>query len=181
MKKLIVKTRLKNEKRFFRQLESIGVELSGVIWQHERIYVPAEYRPHMNFPRLVMRTEVVATDQPARYYLYLKRHIEDSGVDVMNFTSVGNYTEATGLVHQLGFRKMAEVSRQRQQVKLDEKTRIYVDKVEGVKGRFLKIEAELDEDTPVGALRKQIDQIMGLLGQDEYVEKTYAELLDEND
>ena len=180
MKKLIVKTRLKNEKRFFRQLESIGVELSGVIWQHERIYVPAEYRPHMNFPRLVMRTEVVATDQPARYYLYLKRHIEDSGVDVMNFTSVGNYTEATGLVHQLGFRKVAEVSRQRQQVELDAKTRIYVDTVEGVPGTFLKIEAELDEDTPVGALRKEVEKIMGLFGQAEFVEKTYAELLDEN-
>lgn len=180
MKKLIVKTKLKDRKKFFRQVEAIGLELTPVIWQHERIYWPAEYKPHRNYPRLVMRTEVVTTEQPAKYYLYLKRHIEDSGVDVMNFTPVGDYTEATGIVHQLGFRKVAEVSRQRQQVELDAKTRIYVDTVEGVPGTFVKIEAELDEDTPVGALRKEVEKIMGLFGQDEFVEKTYAELLDEN-
>lgn len=180
MKKLIVKTKLKDRKGFFRQVEAIGLELSPVIWQHERIYWPAEYKPHRNYPRLVMRTEVVATDQPAKYYLYLKRHIEDSGVDVMNFTPVGDYTEATGIVHQLGFRKVAEVSRQRQQAELDTKTRIYIDKVEGVPGTFLKIEAELDEDTPVGALKKEMEEVMKLFGQEEYIEKTYAELLDES-
>ncbi len=35
----------------------------------------------MNYPRLVMRTEVRTTAQPAEYFMYLKRHIEDSGVD----------------------------------------------------------------------------------------------------
>ena len=32
----------------------------------------------------------------------------------------------------------------------------------------------------MGALRKEVEKIMGLFGQDEFVEKTYAELLDEN-
>ena len=177
MKKLIVKTKLVDEKRFWRQAESIGMEVSPVVWQHERIYLPAEYKPHRNYPRLVMRTEVVKTDEPARYYLYLKRHIEDSGVDVVNFTAVGDYTEATGLVHQLGFRKVAEVSRQRQEVELDAKTRIYIDRVEGLEGVYLKIEVELDEGAGVGAMRKQIGEILGLLGQEETVEKTYAELM----
>ena len=43
----------------------------------------------MNYPRLVMRTEVRTTAQPAEYFMYLKRHIEDSGVDCVNFTRVG--------------------------------------------------------------------------------------------
>ena len=98
-------------------------------------------------------------------------------MDVVNFTAVGDYTEATGLVHQLGFRKVAEVSRQRQEVELDAKTRIYIDKVEGLEGVYLKIEVELDEGAGVGAMRKQIGEILGLLGQEETVEKTYAELM----
>lgn len=177
MKKLIVKSQLKDRRVFDRQIQSIGLVPSEVIWQHERVYRPSDYRPRMNYPRLVMRTEVRATDQPAEYFLYLKRHIEDSGVDMINFTPVGDYTEATGIVHQLGFRKVAEISRQRQEIEVDARTKIYIDTVEGISGSFVKIEAELADDVPVEALRQEIFATLALLKQDEYLTQTYAELL----
>lgn len=177
MKKLIVKSALINPGRFYNQLAAIGQEMSPVIWQHERVYLPSGYKPEQNLPRLVLRTEVRTTERPAEYFLYLKRHIEDSGVDWTNFTGVTNYTEATGIIHQLGFRKTAEVSRQRRELWLDDRTVIYVDIVEGLKGEFLKIEAELEEDEPVEVLRKDLFKILSMLGQKTFMMQSYFELL----
>lgn len=177
MKKLIVKSRLADRERFDQQIAGIGMELSPVIWQHERIYLPHDYRPAMNFPRLVMRTEVKTTEQPATYVMYLKRHIEDSGVDWVNYTQVKDYTEASGIVHQLGFRKVAEVSRQRQELRLDERTVIYVDTVDGIDGQFIKLEAELDENESVDALRADLFTILMMLGQETFVMQPYFDLV----
>jgi predicted adenylyl cyclase CyaB len=177
MKKLIVKSQLLDRGAFERQIAGIGMEMSPVIWQHERVYLPSEWRPNMNYPRLVMRTEVRTTEQPAEYFMYLKRHIEDSGVDYVNFTRVGDYTEATGMIHQLGFRKAAEVSRQRREVWLDNRTVIYLDEVEGVQGPFLKIEAEMDENESVEALRTDLFTILSMLGQKAFTMQAYFQIL----
>ncbi len=177
MKKLIVKSQLLDRGAFERQIAGIGMEMSPVIWQHERVYLPSEWRPNMNYPRLVMRTEVRTTEQPAEYFMYLKRHIEDSGVDYVNFTRVGDYTEATGMIHQLGFRKAAEVSRQRREVWLDNRTVIYLDEVEGVQGPFLKIEAEMDENESVEALRTDLFTILSMLGQKAFMMQAYFQIL----
>lgn len=179
MKKLIVKTQLADPERFNNRAERIGLEFSPTIWQHERIYAASDYRRGMNQPRLVLRTEVRSTDQPAQYYLYLKRHIEDSGVDVVNFTPVGDYTEATGIVHQLGFRKIAEISRQRREKILDAQTALYLDIVEGLNGMFLKAEAGLEDGVPVEALRKELFRTLELFGQKTFVLQTYADLMTE--
>lgn len=177
MKKLIVKSQLPDRAKLDRQLTNIGMELSPVIWQHERVYLPHDYRPEMNFPRLVMRTEVRATDQPAVYSMYLKRHIEDSGVDWVNYTDVKDYTEASGIIHQLGFRKVAEISRQRQELWLDDKTVIYLDKVEGLNGYYLKLEAELMEGDSVDLLRQDLFNILKMLGQETFVMQAYFGLV----
>lgn len=177
MKKLIVKSQLMDRMVVDQQLAGIGLEWSPVIWQHERIYLPHDYRPAMNFPRLVMRTEVRSTEQPAAYAMYLKRHIEDSGVDWINFTQVKDYTEASGIIHQLGFRKVAEVSRQRQEVWMDEKIVLYLDKVEGLETSYLKIESELRDDEPVDALRRDLFKILSTLGQTTFTMQAYFDLL----
>ena len=179
MRKLIVKSQLVDRAKFDRKLANIGMVLSSAIWQHERVYVAHDYRPRMNYPRLMLRTEVAATDQPARYALRLKRHIEDSGVDWVNSTLVADYTEATMMIHQLGYRKMTEVSRQRQELILDERTVIYLDTLEGVPQPFLKIEAELTDEMSVEAVRKELFTTLDLLGQETFLMQTYAELMTE--
>ena len=177
MKKLIVKSQLPDRASLDTQLTNIGMELSPVIWQHERVYLPSDYRPAMNFPRMVMRTEVRSTDKPATYAMYLKRHIEDSGVDWVDFTEVKDYTAASGIIHQLGFRKVAEISRQRQELWLDDKTVIYLDKVESLPEHFIKIEAELSEDEPVDLLRRDLFNILQMLGQTTFTMQTYFDLI----
>ncbi len=177
MKKLIVKSQLPDRRALDQQIENIGIELSPVIWQHERVYLPSDYRPGMNYPRLVMRTEVRSTEQPAVYSMYLKRHIEDSGVDWVNFTEVKDYTEASGIIHQLGFRKVAEISRQRQELWIDDKTVLYVDKVEGLNNHYVKLEAEVIGDEPIEPLRRDLFNILGMLGQETFIMQAYFDLM----
>lgn len=177
MKKLIVKSQIEQPEVFLNRVEAAKLEFSPAIWQHERIYVPRGYRPGLNAPRLVMRTEIITTEQPATYYLYLKRHIEDSGVDWINLTAVGDYTEASGIIHQLGYRKVAEVSRQRRELDLDGRTVIYLDQVEGLEGMFLKLEFVLDDLTPVEAARQELFTTLSLFGQETFLLQTYADLL----
>ena len=176
MKRLIVKSRLLDEAGFEAQIAGIGSELSPVIWQHERVYVPHNYREGQNLPRMITRTEVRDTNSPAIYSLHLKRHIEDSGIDWVNTTQVSDYNETSGIIHQLGFQKVAEISRQRRELRLDERTVIYLDKVEGLNEPFLKIEADLEDGEPIDALRGDLFRILSMLGQKTFLMETYANL-----
>lgn len=176
MKMLIVKSRLLDEANFYAQIAGIGEEMSPVIWQHERVYVPHNYREGQNLPRMITRTEVRNTNAPAVYSLHLKRHIEDSGIDWVNMTMVSDYNETSGIIHQLGFQKIAEISRQRRELRLDERTILYLDQVEGIATPYLKIEARLEEGEPVDALRGDLFKILEMLGQKTFVMETYAKL-----
>ncbi len=177
MKKLIAKSQLLNQSDFEYRLQSVGMELGPTVWQHERIYLPSDWQYGRNMPRLVLRTEVYAVDQPAFYSIYLKRHIEDSGIDIVDLTSVGDYTEAANIIHQLGFRKTAEVSRQRRELSLDSHTAIYLDQVEGVHDAFVKIEAEVKDGDHVEALKVDLLNTLAMLGQKTYTEQPYFDLM----
>ena len=91
MKKVIVKCKLKDKKDFERKLHDIEMDFSPVYWLHDRVYVPRNYQGHANYPRLVLRTEMKAVDKPAKYILIMRRHIEDSGIDIINETVVKDY------------------------------------------------------------------------------------------
>ncbi len=177
MKKLIVKSQLLNQEDFEYRLAAIGMQLNQTIWQHERIYLPSDWQYGRNMPRLVLRTEVYSTDQPAFYSIYLKRHIEDSGLDIVDLTPVGDYTEAANIIHQLGFRKTAEVSRQRRELALDSHTAIYLDQVEGIRDAFLKIEAEVKDNDRIEALKVELLNTLAMLGQKSYTEQPYFDLM----
>ena len=73
MKKVILKCKLKNHDAFEQKLSDIDLDFSPIYWQHDRVYVPKNYKPNSNFPRLIMRTEMKAVDKPAKYYYILKR------------------------------------------------------------------------------------------------------------
>ena len=177
MKKIVLKSQVADQARLEQKLADIGSEFAPAVWQHERIYWPSDFKPGMNQPRMILRTEVTDTDQPANYRLFLKRHIEDSGVDYVNSTQVADYTEMTGIIHQLGFRKAAEISRQRRELRLDAQTVLYLDTIEGVDGSFLKIEIESLNDEPVEVVRRTLFATLRLLGLETFVTQTYAEML----
>ncbi len=177
MKKVVLKSRVPDLAKLEKKMSNIGMAFSPAVWQSERIFWPSDFRPGMNQPRLVLRTEVAQTDQPATYYLYLKRHIEDSGLDFVHMTTVGDYAEAIEIVKQMGYREAADVSRQRRTLQLDGHTVLYLDTVEGIDGVFLKLEVEMLEEAPVDAVRATLFETLSLLGLETFMMQTYAELL----
>ncbi len=177
MKKVVLKSQVPDLAKLEKKMSNIGMAFSPAVWQSERIFWPSDFRPGMNQPRLVLRTEVAQTDQPATYYLYLKRHIEDSGLDFVHMTTVGDYAEAIEIVKQMGYREAADVSRQRRTLQLDGYTVLYLDTVEGIDGVFLKLEVEMLEEAPVDAVRATLFETLSLLGLETFMMQTYAELL----
>lgn len=168
MKKVIMKCKLKNRDEFEKRLTDIDLDFGPVYWQHDRVYVPRGYKRTMNLPRLVMRTEMKALDRPARYEVILKRHIEDSGVEIVDRTVVKDYTEMVNIIHQLGFEKRAEISRRRQDIIMGEGTRLFLDKVDGTAGYYAKIEADLSENDKVQDVTNDLLKTFEILGQSEH-------------
>lgn len=176
MRKSIVKCKLKNRDSFENKLSEIDLDFSPIYWQHDRVYVPKNYQPHANFPRLIMRTEMKSVDKPAKYYFILKRHIEDSGVDIVETTRVTDYEKLVNIILQLGFKPIAEVSRRRQDLKMGEGTYIYLDKVDNLSGYYAKIESELTDKDSVIEARLDLEKTFQTLGESNFVDNTYFEL-----
>lgn len=176
MKKVIVKCRLSSKEAFEQKLSDIELNFSDIIWQHDRIYVPREYKKNSNYPRLIMRTEMKAVDKPAKYIFILKRHIEDSGVDIVEETVVKDYETMVNVILQLGFRPIAEVSRRRQSLDMGENTYIYLDKVEKLPGYYAKIETSLAPEDSVAEAKNDLQSTFKTLGESSFVESAYFEL-----
>ena len=176
MKKVILKCKLKSRDEFEQKLADIDLDFSPVYWQHDRVYVPKNYKAHANFPRLMMRTEMKAVDKPAKYYFILKRHIEDSGVDIAETTSVSDYEKLVNIIMQLGFRSAGEVSKRRQDLKMGEGTFIYLDKIDGENGYFAKIESELEGGDSVLEAKQDLKKTFQTLGESGFVESAYFEM-----
>lgn len=169
--------KLKSREEFENTLTSLGMDFSPIFWQHDRVYVPRNYRRGAGFPRMIMRTEMKAVDRPPKYSLILKRHIEDSNIEIVDETVVKDYTEAANIVLQLGFKQIAEISRRRQEIRMGEGTVMYLDKIEGTNGYFAKIEAEISEKDSASAQRNEILKTFESLEQKNEVPETYAEIL----
>ena len=176
MKKVILKAKLKNRDAFEAKLSDINLNFTPTYWQHDRIYTPKNYKPHANFPRLIMRTEMKAVDKPAKYYFILKRHIEDSGVDIVEVTSITDYTKLVNIILQLGFKPNGEVSRRRQTLDMGEGTHIHLDKVDNLQGYYAKIESELNPKDSVAEAKLDLQKTFETLGESHFVESTYFEL-----
>jgi hypothetical protein len=177
MKKVIVKCKLKNRDEFEKKMTEIDMDFSPMYWLHERVFVPRNYQKRSSFPRLILRTEMHAVDRPAKYELQLRRHIEDSGIDIVDTTIIRDYQEAANIILQLGFEAQNEVSARRQELVLGKGTKLYLDKVDGVAGYYAKIEAELSDNDKVEEVRREIISTFEQFGQDAstVVENTYSE------
>lgn len=177
MKKVIVKCKLKNHDDFEKKLSEIDMDFTPMYWLHERVYVPRNYQKKSSFPRLILRTEMHAVDRPAKYELQLRRHIEDSGIDIVDTTIIRDYQEAANIILQLGFEAQNEVSSRRQELALGKGTKLFMDKVDGVAGYYAKIEAEIGDDDKVEEVRREIISTFEQFGQDvsTIIEDTYSE------
>ena len=176
MKKIIVKCKLGNRDKFEEKLSDIDLDFSPIYWQHDRIYIPRDYKPNSNFPRLIMRTEMKAVDKPAKYYFILKRHIEDSGIDIVEETVVQDYEKLVNIILQLGFKLEKEISRRRQNLSMGEGTYIYLDKIENQPGYYAKIESNLEINDSVTEVREDLEKTFRTLGESNFVNTAYFEL-----
>ncbi len=177
MKKIILKCKLENRDRFEDKLSDIDLDFSNIYWQHDRVYVPRGYKRGMNLPRLVMRTEMQAVDEPPKYSLILRRHIEDSGVDIIEETPVTDYATTVNIILQLGFKPAGEVSRRRQELEMGEGTKIYLDEIDGREDEhYAKIESNLGVDDSVAEAKTDLKKTFETLGESNFVESAYFEL-----
>lgn len=180
MKKVILKCRVADRDVFEDKLSEIDLDFSAIYWQHDRVYVPRGYKRNMNLPRLVMRTEMHAVDEPPTYRLILRRHIEDSGVDVVEETPVQDYETTVNIIMQLGFRLAKEVSRRRQELSTGEGTVIYLDQLDNVDGSdestYAKIESVLADGLSVTEVRNDLVKTFQALNENNFVESAYFEL-----
>ena len=166
MKKVIVKLKLKSRDEFEKKITEMDKDFLPMYWLHERVYVPRNYRKKSSFPRLILKTEMHAVDRPAKYEMQLRRHIEDSGIDIIETTVIRDYQEAANMILQLGFEIQNEVSSRRQELSLEKGKRLILDKVDGISGYFAKIEVELTEEDKVEKMREEVLEIFSQLGQD---------------
>lgn len=182
MKRVTVKVEVKNPGELEQRMKDISLEFEPVLYQHDRVYVPRGYKRGMNLPRFVMRTEMTAVDKPAVYKLILKRHIEDSGIEITDRSVIRDYTEIVNMIQQLGFVLVSEVSRRRKRIKLSETSRIYYDTVDGLKNPYLKIETALDENDKVSEVMADLKRTLRLfhLSTEDISQESYFEILQKN-
>lgn len=176
MKKVILKVKLSSRESFENKLSDIDLDFSQIYWQHDRIYIPRNYKKNSNYPRLIMRTEMYAVDKPAKYKLILRRHIEDSGIDIVEETTIKDYKDTVNIILQLGFKPSAEISRRRQDIIMDENNVIYLDKIENLPGYYAKIESNLAPDESVVEARLDLERTFKTLGESNFINSPYAEL-----
>lgn len=176
MKKVILKCKLSSRDDFEAKLSDINFDFGPIYWQHDRVYTPRGYKPKSNFPRLVMRTELKAIDEEPQYFLILRRHIEDSGVDIVEKTAITDYATTANIILQLGFRQAGEVSRRRQDLDMGEGTVILLDELDGQDGTYAKIETILQSTDSIEAVRQDLTKTFETLGESNFVESAYFEL-----
>lgn len=178
MKKIILKVKVDNPKKFAKTMADLEFNLSKPYWMHDRVYVPRNYKRGINLPRLIMRTEMRKPGESAKYSLILKRHIEDSGIDVSEITSINDYSEMVNIILQLGFERLSEVAKTRQKADLGDNVMLYFDKIDDKADGdyFAKIEAPLLEGVSAEMTKKDLKKIMILLDEENCIEKSYAEM-----
>lgn len=176
MKKVIVKCKVHDRDRFENKLEGVDLEFSPIYWQHDRVFVPRGYKGRHNYPRLVMRTEMHAIDEPPKYLLSLRRHIEDSGIDIIEDTPVTDYEGMVNIILQLGFKQFGEVSRRRQEITMSDSTMLYLDILDDDNSVFAKIETVLKEKDPAILVKHELISTLRSFGETDVIESTYFEL-----
>jgi adenylate cyclase class IV len=119
-----------------------------------------------------MRTEMRAIDEPAHYYLMLRRHIEDSGIDVVEKSAITDYENIVNIILQLGFKPIGESSRRRQEIDMGNDTFIYLDYIDGKEegAAYAKIESILKDGESTIDILTDLKKTFATLGETDIVE-----------
>jgi predicted adenylyl cyclase CyaB len=165
MKLVIVKAKVRNKSNLIKNIQAAGHDFGRPIFQHDRVFLPRGFEPSRKLPKMLLRTEIVDPKRKPWYQLVQKRHIEAENVDLVFLTGVLNYGETANMLQQLGFELKAEVVRNRQKLQVEDTT-FYLDEVEGL-GTYIKLEKELGKDETEPAVRKELWDVLKVLGIDE--------------
>lgn len=179
MKKSIVKVKLPSRIDFVSALEEIEFKFAEPYWQHDRIFVPRNFDRAKTQPRLSLRTIVKGADN-AVYALVLRRHFESSHMDLINATPVTDYAEAAHILYQLGYELKYEVARRREELDMGDTVKIYIDKIDTLRGYYAKIESELDDKDDPKEAYADLCETFKVLGvpKSAIISNTYGELLE---
>lgn len=123
-----------------------------------------------------MRTEMHAIDDPPTYLLSLRRHIEDSGIDIIEDVSITDYQGMVNVIMQLGFKQFGEVSRRREEIKISDNVMLYLDTLDSDDSIYAKIESVLSEHTPAALEKNELINTLRSFGETDIIESTYFEL-----
>ena len=117
-----------------------------------------------------------AVDEPPAYTFSLRRHIEDSGVDIVEATPVTDYEGMVNIILQLGFKQFGEVSRRREELKISENSIFYLDTLDDTNIIYAKLETILSKkDSPLNVKADLISTLKSF-GETDIIEKSYFEL-----
>lgn len=162
MKTIIVKAKIRNKIEFMKNIQAAGHDFAQLIFQNDRIFLPRNRQPNENFPKLIVRTEIVDPKRKPWFQLIQKRHVAAENVDLIHMTPVLDYAETAQIVQQLGFEFQAEVMRNRQKLQV-ENTHFYLDDVEGL-GSYIKLEQEVRKGENPEDIRRDLWDVLGVLG-----------------
>ncbi|MDO4902101.1 MAG: CYTH domain-containing protein [bacterium] len=165
MKTVIVKAKVKNKIEFMKNIQAAGHDFGQPIFQNDRIFLPRNRQLNENFPKMIVRTEMVDPKRKPWFQLIQKRHIAAENVDLIHMTPILNYSETAHIVQQLGFELQAEVMRNRQKLQVED-TIFYLDEVEGL-GTYIKLEREVKKGDNTETVRQELWDVLRVLGIDE--------------
>lgn len=179
MKRIVVKAKLLDKTEFITTLSDINMDFSAPYWQHDRIFTPKGFTRNKNLPRLSLRTIIKDQEKPAIYALVLRRHIANKGIDVVNYTTIKDYTETAHILHQLGFELKYEIGRERQELTMGEGLKVYLDRIDDLPGYYAKIESNITNDTEAKESREDLIQTFQVLKvpRTQITDHTFGELL----
>lgn len=181
MRKVVVKAKLYTRTNFIEMFKNINQEFSEPYWQHDRLFVAGNYSYASDQPRLYLRTIAKDGDQNYQYHFILHRHLINSDFDIFHRSTFADYSELAMIIYHLGYDLKNEYARRRQELRLSQNIRIFVDKIEGLSSYYVKAEMLLsDEDDATVAKKDLIQTLIAFdINPRDFTDKTYDQLLEE--
>lgn len=145
MRKLAIKIKVKNAVDVLAPMKAGGKVFGEEYSQFDRVFVPRGheevYDDFIKVPQLLIRTNEIK--QQISHVMILKRSIS-SDLTYFFQTQVMDYNQTAHIVNNMGYELYAEVPKKRRKIVVGSII-IYLDKIEGYDGWYLKLEKNLQD------------------------------------